>query len=347
MSELSPVDMQDDVMPAVDLAVLIDASIDTEVPEWDDPFVLDDLPDRDTTAPFYLSQVGLYSDISQKTLNIEALAYTPEFALWSDGTEKQRWVILPANAVIDTSEMDFWQFPVGTRLFKEFGRNSKRFETRLIVRTGEGPRDYWMGSFLWDGTESNARFVKDGALNVHSTDHDVPEVKACGTCHNGLPGKNLGFSALQLSNSPGPTTLSTLTSQDLLSHPPQGDITVPGQGIERAFLGYINANCGHCHNNRGAAWPDTDVDLTLSVSDQIPQRTQIYETTIGIELQYFNADTDVLRVTPGQPDRSAMYLRMEQRGLETQMPPLATKHVDEVALELMRQWINQLEPLAP
>ena len=49
---------------------------------------------------------------------------------------------------------------------------------------------------------------------------------------------------------------------------------------------------------------------------------------------------------PGDPELSAIYLRMAQRGLETQMPPLATKHVDEVGLALIENWIRAF-PAAP
>ena len=107
-------------------------------------------------------------------------------------------------------------------------------------------------------------------------------------------------------------------------------------------MGYLYSNCGNCHNERGSAWPDTDLDLTLSVYDTMPEQTAIYRTSIGVELQYFNAQDNVLRVTRGQPQLSAMYLRMEQRGLETQMPPLGTEMVHEIGLDLIRRWILSL-----
>ena len=60
---------------------------------------------------------------------------------------------------------------------------------------------------------------------------------------------------------------------------------VPGNAVTSAALGYLHANCGHCHNPGGTARPDTDMDLRLAVSDAQPEDTAAYRSTIGIELQ--------------------------------------------------------------
>ena len=41
---------------------------------------------------------------------------SPRYPLWSDGAEKQRYLSLPPGTQIDTSNMDDWKFPVGTRV---------------------------------------------------------------------------------------------------------------------------------------------------------------------------------------------------------------------------------------
>ena len=43
-----------------------------------------------------------------------------------DRAAKRRWIQLPEGATIDTSDMDYWQFPVGTKLWKEFVRDGVR-----------------------------------------------------------------------------------------------------------------------------------------------------------------------------------------------------------------------------
>jgi putative heme-binding domain-containing protein len=51
-------------------------------------------------------------------------------------------------------------------------------------------------------------------------------------------------------------------------------------------------------------------------------------------------------VAPGEPDRSILYHRVNRRG-PGQMPPLVTKVVDARAAELIRQWIESVEPQRP
>ena len=63
--------------------------------------------------------------------------YTPVYPLWADGLVKRRWLDLPAGKKIDTSDMDHWSFPVGTRFWKEFATPSGTvLETRLIEKIG-------------------------------------------------------------------------------------------------------------------------------------------------------------------------------------------------------------------
>lgn len=347
----------DDAFPSSDMRLPRDMALDTpdtfdadrdsggDTAVWADPFQLTDLPARDDPEQYLLSQTGLFQDILTGDFHPEAQHYSPRHQLWSDGTEKRRWVILPPVGQIDNEDQDQWLMPVGTRFFKEFSKNGVRLETRLIVRTGSGVRDYWMGSFLWDADQEDAVFVPDGAENVHGTDHDVPEVKACGTCHNGSRGRALGFGSVQL----GPSQeqiWSALLDENRLTHDQSVLQMLPGSESEQAVLGYLHANCAHCHNAQGSAWPDTDIELGLSVNDTLPETTAAYRTSIGQALQYFNAEPGVVRLMPGDPERSAIYLRMAQRGLETQMPPLATKHVDEVGLALIENWIRAF-PAAP
>jgi hypothetical protein len=336
----------DSALSIVDIGITQDASIRFDADSHMDSSVAEDfisrLPDRESGVRLRLSEVGLYVNISTQELAPDLIPFSPKYPLWSDGVQKRRWARIPPGTQIDSTDMDNWQMPVGTMFFKEFALNGRPLETRLIARTGPGQRDYWMGTFLWLPDESEAILTEDAVPDVLDTSHDVPERKACGTCHNGEPGRALGFSALQLATVREGTSLATLVEQDRLSHRPDQAYVVPGDEQVQRVLGYIHANCGNCHNERGAAWPDTDLDLTVRVSDQTPEQTAIYQTSIGVSLQYFNAEANILRVTPGEPELSAMYLRMAQRGLETQMPPIASEVVHDAGLMDVRLWITNL-----
>jgi len=209
----------------------------------------------------WLSETGLYADIRSKRVADGLVPFQPAFELWSDGARKRRWLHLPEGTAIDRSDMDHWRFPIGAVAFKEFSRDGKRLETRVIARLSED--EYFMGAFAWSEDESDARYVPDGVQNVRGTDHDVPNERQCATCHNGEPGKLLGVSAVQ---------------QPSL-------FTPPGAAKAASALGYLHANCAHCRNPKGSARPDTDMSLRLSATDTELRDTAAYRTIIGARAQ--------------------------------------------------------------
>lgn len=316
-----------------------------------------------------LSETGLYVDTATKTLAPDLLEYEPAFHLWSDGAEKRRWLRLPANDRIDTSDMDHWSFPVGAKLFKEFALAGSRLETRLVERTGPGADDYFMGAFLWRADQSDAELVTSGAKNVRGTEHDVPNQKQCGFCHGGEPGRVLGFSAIQLSGKPqSAVTLTSLAAQALLTRPPPAgaELAVPGDPVASTALGYLHANCGNCHNPNGLAWQYNKQVLRLAVAERAPGTTELYSTTIGVAIEPFTGAPVFAplpkRVVPGNPDASEIVKRMSRRDAgsadwepppigccaerehlqEWQMPPLATEQVDQRGVDAVRAWIAAL-----
>ncbi len=308
-----------------------------DTPRPDGPPAPPDAP-RD---PDLLSSRGLYADIRTKTLAPDLLAFEPAHRLWSDAADKRRWVRLPPGTTIDTSTMDHWQLPVGTQLWKEFSLGGVLLETRLIERTGPGREDYTMGAFVWRADQADAVWTPAGASDVNGTPHDVPEARFCTTCHAGEPGRALGLSALQLHGSPA---LDQLVADGRLSRAPAaGEIAaVPGTPEVAAALGYLHANCGHCHNPMGTSWPDTQMVLRLSVGERDPLATQLYLTTVGQALTRWQHAGVSSRITPGMPDRSGVLLRMEVRGSRDQMPPLATEVVDPAGVAAVRAWISSL-----
>src|SRR5947207_2351622 len=122
-----------------------------------------------SALPAQLSQTGLFTDIRAKTLNPKLVPFAPANVLWSDAAQKLRWVLLPDGATIDSSDMNHWKFPVGTKFFKEFSLDGKRLETRTIWRvadTGVRERDTLFGAYVWNDAETDAVFVKDGAEDL-------------------------------------------------------------------------------------------------------------------------------------------------------------------------------------
>jgi hypothetical protein len=75
--------------------------------------------------------------------------FEPKYALWSDAATKRRWVYLPPGKQINTDQMDFWEFPEGTKLWKEFKRDGVLIEARLIMKKGQGSSDWYMIAYKW------------------------------------------------------------------------------------------------------------------------------------------------------------------------------------------------------
>jgi hypothetical protein len=202
-------------------------------------------------------------------INPAAIPYRPQFELWSDGATKRRWIQLPAGQKIDTSNMDVWQFPVGTKIWKEFTSGTTRVETRLIMRIGAGDTtsDWFYAAYVWNAAQDNAVWEEYGVNNANGTEHDVPSKIQCRQCHeNTKPSRVLGFSAIQLDWDDDDLTtvgLADLVEQDLLTDPPTqpgnpGDPYFPlpgGPTPAKAALGYLHVNCGHCHNPNSATTP--------------------------------------------------------------------------------------------
>jgi hypothetical protein len=316
--------------------------------------VIEDAPcvnsiEMDSALPERLSETYLYDDILAKTLHPSVQLFTPSYELWSDGAAKSRYIYLPECETIDTSDMEDWSFPVGTRFFKEFRLDGQRIETRLITRTGRGAHDFLYASYVWNSEETEAILVaEDGLPNANETTHDIPSQNSCRRCHGsherkgGRPSRGLGFGAMQLSHAEAGVTLDSLVAQGRLSHAPAAPIAFPGDAATKAALGYLHANCGTCHNDSADGVRQTDLNLWLNTDATSLEETDAYLTAVAQKNKIFNDQHVTARIEPGVPDTSSVIYRMGQRGNNAQMPPLGTEYVDEDGVDLIRSWILSL-----
>jgi hypothetical protein len=286
--------------------------------------------------PQRLSLTGLYAADTAEVVAPDVRSFRPRFELWSDGASKRRFIWLPPTSRIDTSDMDSWQFPVGTKLWKEFTRDGVRVETRLLQRLAGG----WSGAaYLWNQDGTDAVATPYGAIDALGTPHNVPAANECAACHGGRTSHVLGFSALQLTQpaDAGALNLDELVRLELVSLAPAAAPRVPGNQTEQAALGYLHANCSHCHNasrpsRTGARCfdPENDLDFLLRADGAATvSETSTYRTT-----------TDVIE--RGDPNSSSLLALVSQRSRFKQMPPLATEMVDPVAVDLLRRWIEAM-----
>jgi hypothetical protein len=163
----------------------------------------------------------------------------------------------------------------------------------------------------------------------------------CFVCHKKVAGRTLGTESLQLNRDftygPGQSgnQLSTLSDIGYLDR--RLDATAPrlpelagGAPVEDRARAYLHANCAMCHRDGGGTGVLPDFRWGLP-------RAEI----VGCTPAYFPNVPNTKIITPGDPDHSALFLRMSTRE-DFQMPPLASHKVDPVAVGIMDSWIRSL-----
>ena len=321
-----------------------DADVGDAGPAKDAATALDCTPSTATGAPHDLACTGLYAQLSTKVVATDVHAFEPGLRLWSDGASKSRWVYLPPGSKIDTSNVDEWVFPVGTKFWKEFSLAGKRVETRLLLKR---PDATWLRTvYRWSADETAATELPDGEKNAVGT-YEVPAATHCRLCHQGRIDGVLGFEAAGLSspNAKG-LTLDRLTALGLITTP-VAPLVVPGNAKEKAALEWLHANCGTACHNRSPLAVTAYIGLYLRLDAKTlgsVTTTDAYVTAVGYPSFFQPQDGGALmaRVTPQQPDRSTLVIRASTRddALAIQMPPLATHVVDDAGVQLLRDWIG-------
>jgi hypothetical protein len=325
----------------IDGALIDAASVDGAIDA-----AIDAAPDPDANIfPVRLRDTGLYSDFDGRVIAPDVLEYEPAYPLWSDGAVKRRWVYLPPGSTIDTSDMDFWVYPEGTKLWKQFESGGVLLETRFMWKAGPTSADWFYVAYAWNQSQTEALEAPNGAQDVLGTGFDIPEQRDCRKCHQRQPDFGLGFSAVQLAHNGAGVNLDTLITDARLTVNPPGSspyFPVPGTGVEQAVIGYMHGNCGGCHHKNSDVMDTTDLNLRLEVASLATvEGTTTYSTTVNVD-SLLNLAGATKLIEPQNPDASAIYLRMNIRGSTAQMPPRGTEVIDTDAVTNMAQWINGL-----
>jgi hypothetical protein len=249
----------------------------------------------------------------------------------------------------------------------------------LVYKWDEDQAD---ARLIVDGGEEELEVVgEDGTSRVES--YTYPAQSSCGRCHSaaagyvmglrtsqtngeavlpgltslaaseGEPGPELG-GALRASNpelaerpalEPGATNQLILWSElGLLDTPvdpaeldelprlaPLDDDSVL---LEHRIRSYWDSNCSMCHNP--ASPPGTwDARIGTAFADQ---------GLLWAEPKEGPRPDGALLLTPGDPERSLMYLRVASAEPGVRMPPILRNRVDQTYVSLLERWIVRLAP---
>jgi hypothetical protein len=338
--------------------VTVDARTDAfDADDVDPPFDCTQDAAAGVAPPNDLRCTGLYDRWTKKTIAATAFEYKPAYTLWSDGADKRRWISLPAGSKIDTTFMDGWAFPIGTKFWKEFAFSGAPVETRYYQKIGDNS---WIWTtYVWSADMSAAIKNDDGVGADAGGDasydgYEVPDHAKCDTCHQGGSDSILGFEAVLL-GAPGATglTLDQLKQKSLLTvNPPQTTVTIPNEltSKDAKALGWLHANCGvSCHNVNGSCQFKAHMKIHYSDLVHADGGTDLvtdldtYTTTYKMAAAF---PAGLNRITPGDPTTSAISVLASQRNAITpqqnQMPWIDSHKVDTTDVADLNAWITAL-----
>lgn len=234
-------------------------------------------------------------------------------------------------------------------------------ETRVLLRQEAG----WVAlPYVWDAAQKEARLEWAGASldlslhgptgNIVAVDYQVPDANQCAGCHEERTGQGmapLGPKARHLNKSFAYADGShnqLLHWQQVgwlqglppeLAQVPQNarwPLPRPGESLEEQARSYLDINCAHCHNPRGAARTSgllLDVDTTIGIPFGLCKQPVAAGKGSGDRL---------VDIHPGQPDRSVLLFRMESVDPSIMMPELGRSTVHQDGVEVLRRWIASL-----
>ncbi len=313
----------------------------------------------DGVAPRRLAETGLFREGTSE-IDPRNRPFSPQYPLWSDGAAKSRWVYLPGGSTIDVTTVASWDFPVGTKFWKEFIFEGRKVETRFLWKVE--PARWVFASYVWneDGTDA-IKAPEEGTTGIAEVApgkrHNIPSAAECRACHDSDRTEILGFNALQLSTDrdpnaihgeplqPGMMTLATLAADgvlqparpELVTHPPRIDAATDE---ERAVLGYLAGNCGACHNRRSDL---AALGLHWQAGELVESGRAIARGMRAHKTKWQVPDVpegESLLVDTISPPKSAILKRMRSRRPASQMPPVGTVVSDQEGIEAVRKWIE-------
>ena len=292
--------------------------------------------------PSQLSEYGFFADGARQVPAKGVTPYRLQTPLWSDGSEKLRFVYVPVGKRALANGDGLLNLPVGSALIKTFKLEGRLIETRVLLHRADG----WLAlPYQWNAQQSDARLVLAGARLEARTpageaiSYAIPNKNQCKECH-ALGGEvtPIGPKARNLSAA----WLTAFAKTGKLDKVPkvarrvrlwEDREKVP---VADAARGYLDVNCAHCHNPQGAA-SNSGLLLAWEVTDPV---------MLGIGKRPVAAGRGSggleFGIVPGKPEQSILYHRMASLEGGVSMPEVGRASLDRDGLAVVHRWIAQL-----
>ncbi|MYM21659.1 hypothetical protein GTP46_03220 [Duganella sp. FT135W] len=235
-------------------------------------------------------------------------------------------------------------------------------ETRLLVKRTNG----WIAlPYVWNADQTDAVLSRTGDQiplevthedkSVNKLTYVVPNVNQCASCHvadvKSRQFQPIGLKARHLNRDytyDGVSTnqLAYLAKMHYLSGVPDDvDKTAPHnanwrdttQPVDARARAYLDINCAHCHNDKGAA---NTTALHLNMGAPADLHLGLCKPPVAAGAGTGGRSHDI---APGKPDDSIMLYRLMSAEPGVMMPELGRSSVHQEGVALIREWIAAMK----
>ena len=290
--------------------------------------------------------------------------YEIKTPLFTDYAYKHRAIYIPSNKKILYQEREVLDFPIGTIISKTFyypenfndiDSKINLKETRILIHDVNG----WIGlPYIWNNEQTEAYLEITGGTkktswtdidnNRQSINYIIPNMNQCKGCHvNSGKLKPIGPTARQLNmdfeglgnqlliwHNKG--IIDNLPDYNLLPEIAKWDDSDTYSVNDRARA-WLDINCAHCHNKNGSA---NNTGLYLDIYEEDLKSIGINKTPVAAGRGSGHLKYDIV---PGNPDKSILVYRFESTDPGIMMPELGRTMIHKEGLELIREWIRNLD----
>lgn len=305
-----------------------------------------------------LSEYNFFSNPINQLPSEHVVPYELITALFSDYTDKHRFVYVPNGMTAVYNNDEVFDFPVGTALIKTFSYQEADggellLETRLLLHKDNG----WDAlTYVWDMNKGDAYLALGGRTidvrnvitpsNSNYIRYRVPNKNQCKECHLkndviepiGPKPRNINKQIVYKDdvkrNQIDHWTAIKILEENNYSYDRMVNAFSQNYDLNLRARSYLDINCGHCHSPEGSA---SSSGLYLSIDDE---DFGIYKKPVAAGRGSGGLSYSIV---PGHPDESILLYRMLSNEPDVMMPESGRTLMHDEAIELVSEWITEMK----